>query len=253
MIDGHVHFEDQPYTLEIVWEMVEYALKNKIDELYLVDHTHKFVEFVDIYKPLFINEINKNWYDHLAKVSINDYLSFIKEIKNISFPLKLKFGLEVCYIEKSEQLLREQLNKYDFDFLIGSIHHIDSFPFDLNKDIWVNQDVDFLYRRYYELMKKLIKSQLFPILGHPDSIKLYNYYPSYDLEPTYQEIAILLREAKMLTENNSGLIRYGFSYPGLNPLLLKTFKNNNIPLLLSSDAHQASDIGRAFLALNSLM
>ena len=73
------------------------------------------------------------------------------------------------------------------------------------------QNVDYLYKRYYEIMKNLLKV-ITTTFGHPDSIKLYNYYPRYDLSSTYHEIAHLLKEHKMITENNSGLIRYGFSY-----------------------------------------
>ena len=42
MIDGHIHFEKQPYTLEVVENMVKTAMEKEIDEIWLLDHTHKF-------------------------------------------------------------------------------------------------------------------------------------------------------------------------------------------------------------------
>lgn len=251
MLDAHIHFEKQAYNYDTIYKMIAQALKVWLDEIYLLDHTHKFYEFAPIYQPVLKNKDVSNWFNSTNKCSINEYLAFIKIIESYHFPLKINFGLEVCYIEESEEELRQLLKKYPFSFLIGSVHYIDDFPFDLSKKLWEKQNVDYLYKRYYEIMKKLIKSDLFTILGHPDSIKLYNYYPRYDLSSTYHEIAHLLKEHKMITENNSGLIRYGFSYPGLNPLFYNILKEKEVSILLSSDAHVASDIGRVFNQLSS--
>ncbi len=41
------------------------------------------------------------------------------------------------------------------------------------------------------LFEKLIQSNLFDQVGHPDVIKLYSIDPGYDLHPTYHHIAHL--------------------------------------------------------------
>ena len=59
-----------------------------------------------------------------------------------------------------------------------------------SKDIlWNKFDVDDIYRDYYELIFSLVKSDLFTQLAHPDTIKMFNYYPTYDLTPTYHQLA----------------------------------------------------------------
>ena len=70
--------------------------------------------------------------------SIDEYIRFIKRVKDIKYPVKVKFGLEVCYIPETADLLEEILHKYDFDFLTGSVHWIDSWGFDHpgQKEIW---------------------------------------------------------------------------------------------------------------------
>jgi len=246
MIDAHIHIEFGEYTLEYFEKMVASAIKNGVTEIRVLDHTHKFLEFKPLYEGIRINEFNKNWYDKKKLIPISDYLDFIKLVKTKEYPIKVLFGLEVCYFEDKEEVLKEILSRYKFDFLIGSVHFIDNFGFDLSKKIWESQDVDHLYKRYYQIMQSLIKSKIFTSLGHPDSIKVYGFYPNYDLSEDYKKIAKLLVEYNLETENNSGLVRYGFSYPGLNPELLKILKAENVKINRSSDAHKIEDIGRCF-------
>jgi histidinol-phosphatase (PHP family) len=250
MIDGHIHFHKQPYTLETINKMVAVAMANNIDELYLLDHTHKFYEFKPLYESLKTNQDAWEWYDNKKTISINEYLGFVKEVRKFNLPVKIKFGLEVCFFEEKTSWLKTELNKYPLDFYIGSVHFIDNFPFDLKAQVWENQDIDHLYQRYYEIMEVLIKAQLFTHLAHPDSIKLFNYYPSYDLKPTYERIAKLLKAYHLPTENNTGLCRYDFGYPGLNQTLYESLKANDVKIIKASDAHTYDMIGYKFTEIN---
>lgn len=44
-IDGHMHLENGPLTKEYVLQFVEEAQKKGIDEIQILDHTHRFIEF----------------------------------------------------------------------------------------------------------------------------------------------------------------------------------------------------------------
>lgn len=246
MIDGHIHLEHQPYTLETIDLMVDCAIKAGVTECYILDHTHKFIEFNPIYTPLLDHPAIDAWFHHQEQISVETYLTFIKQVKQNKYPIPLHFGLEVCYIPETEATIRSLLEQYPVDFTIGSIHYVDHFPFDLDKHLWEGIDVNRLYRRYYEVMEQCIQSKLFPILGHPDSIKLFQIIPSIDLTSHYHRIAKLLHETGMETENNSGLWRYGFPYPGLDPVFLAILKEHQVSIHRSSDAHRAIDIGRYF-------
>lgn len=246
MIDAHIHIEKGEYTSEYMDKIVSEAINKGLSEIWVLDHTHKFIEFKPIYQDILDNEFNRSWYLNKKLISITEYLKFIKLMHTKNYPMKIKFGLEVCYFESKENQLREILNQYHFDFLIGSVHFIDGFAFDLSIEIWKNQNVDHLYQRYYQIMESLIKSKMFTSLAHPDSIKLFNYYPSYDLTDTYYRIAKLLLKYNVQTENNSGLIRFGFSYPGLNEKLFTVFKEENVIINRASDAHKVEDVGRCF-------
>lgn len=250
MIDGHIHIHKQPYNLDTIEKMVAVALDKGIDTLYILDHTHKFHEFDFMYQslkePLSIKYYQKN---SDIRVSINEYINFIKEVKKHTYPVTLKFGLEVCYFKEQIAGFKSVINSlkpFEFDFLIGSIHHVDGAAVDLDKSIILNKDIDEYYHHYYESLEEMIKTRLFTFIAHPDLIKIFDIYPSYDLTETYEHLAMLLHEYDQETENNSGLIRFGYPYPGLSPELVKVFKKHHVRFHKSSDAHIYSDIGRAF-------
>ena len=53
---------------------------------------------------------------------LKDYIDYIGKIKHIDFPVRLKFGLEVCYSPEQEIDIAKIKQMYSFDFLVGSIH-----------------------------------------------------------------------------------------------------------------------------------
>lgn len=247
MIDGHIHFHKQPYSLDIINKMVEVAIKNNITDLYLLDHTHKFIEFKFLYENMkddISDTFYKSKYDNM--ISISKYISFINEVKKNTYPVKLHFGLEVCYSKETESMLKEELKKYNFDFLIGSVHFVNGTVIDLTPDIYNIYPVDELYKDYFEEVINSIKSKLFTFIGHPDLVKRFDIYPTYDLTPYYEKVASVFEEYNQETENNTGLLRYGYPYGGLNPDFYAILKKHNVVIHKSSDAHEYQDIGRAF-------
>ena len=82
MIDGHIHIENQPYTLDLIDKMVEVALEKKIDELYILDHTHKFKEFDKMYLECLKEEKTIQNYQKKRdkQVSIYEYVDFVRKV-----------------------------------------------------------------------------------------------------------------------------------------------------------------------------
>ena len=250
MIDGHIHIEFQKYDLGLINNMVEVALSHGLDELNILDHTHKFIDFNFLYSSM-KDKYSKVFYEDKKKTQIplNDYLNFIKLVKSKSWPIKLNFGLEVCYGKEHEKELKEfleSLKPFKFDFLIGSVHFTSGHVIDLNKEIYLENNVDELYKSYFQSVEDSIKSQLFDVIGHPDLIKRFDFFPSFSLTPYYERLAKTLKKYNQKTENNSGLIRHGYPYPGLTPELLEIFKKYDVKFHKSSDAHVYQDIGRVF-------
>lgn len=249
MIDAHVHIEKDPYTIEYIMKYVDTALKRGIDEINLLEHTHRFTEW----KPLYDLAVASHpkmakWLNDKKTISIHEYYDLINQVRQLDLPVKINFGLEVCYFYEREDFIRKMINDFDYDFMIGSIHYIHNIAYDLDdispEILWNVYEHNELYRSYYEDTKRLIKSDLFTQLAHMDTIKKYNIYPTYDLKPTYYEIADLLNEHHMQTECNVGCFyRYGHADLGLSDELLNILKEKQVKIVTCSDAHKPDDVG----------
>ena len=250
MRDVHVHFLHGygEYTIDYFEGFIRAAQKAEIDEIYLLEHTFQFYEFESVYDPVRrFSSFQREWLSQKMNGSIEAYLRFIEAIKDTAYPVKVKFGLEVCYIPETSDRLSDRLKQYDFDFLTGSVHWIDGWGFDHaeRKELWETVIVDDMYTRYYNIMLELCDSGLFSGLAHPDSIKCFGYKPSCDLSGTYRKLAQALNRNKMYAENSGGLrLNYNQDLElGLNRELLRAFKENNVVMMTASDAHKQSDVG----------
>ncbi|HYF81857.1 MAG TPA: PHP domain-containing protein [Clostridia bacterium] len=258
MEDVHVHFLHNTtgkYTFELLDKIVSAAVNSKMDEIYLLEHTHQFSEFRKVYEPVDnFNLYQHDWLTTRMGGTIENYLSFIESAKKKKYDLKIKFGLEVCFIPKTADLLDSILKEYKFDFLTGSVHYIDGWGFDHKAEFWKDINADNAYRRYYEIMAELIKTEIFDGVAHPDSIKCFQYYPSYNLRDTYIEIANLLNKSKMYAEQSGGLaLNYGLSELGLNKIMLEVFKENDVKIRTASDAHKPEHVGANIFELQQLI
>ncbi|HWR05325.1 PHP domain-containing protein [Sporomusa sp.] len=258
MIDSHIHLfhgNSGEYTWQLLQSFVEQARQRGVSTIYLLEHSHQFCEFRDMYRPVAdFNEYQRNWLARKMKISLVSYIRFIEQVKNCEFPLTVKFGLEICYIPETESLLQAILSQYKWDFVIGSVHYIDDWGFDHKAEFWNGIEVNKAYKRYYEIMFDLVRSKLFNGLAHPDSIKCFGYYPDYDLTETYINLAKALNDATMYAEQSGGLtLNYGFAELGLNPQILRVFKDNGVRILTASDAHKPEHAGENISKLQALL
>lgn len=247
MIDGHIHFNKQPYLLETVESMVKVAVEKGIDEIWLLDHTHKFKEFDFLYRNL-KEDLTVKWYSKKKTISVWEFIQFKDYIQSKKWPIKIKFGLEVCYFPESEDTLRKVLDSLPkFDFLIGSVHFEFGTAIDIKKELQDRFDIGELYKEYFNIQKQAVRSRIFDVIGHPDVIKLYGNYPDRKLYlELIEDFAQELAKYNQKVENNTGILRYGFPYGGMSEDMLNIFAKYNIKYHRSSDAHEYQDIGRAF-------
>ena len=255
MRDVHIHIEKGPYTKEWIDRFVEQAVRAGLDEIYLLEHSHRFVEFAPMYASVCeYNDYQKNWYQRKVKHSIKDFQTLITDMRNMQFPIKIKWGLEICYFPEQEKLIRDILHSFDFDFAVGSIHWVDGFGFDHKAELWDDVDTEQIYLKYYNLMLQLVKSGLFSGVAHPDSIKCFHHYPTADLLDPYSLLDDELNAHHMYAEQSGGLaLNYGFEELGMNQTLLNIFKNKNVDIRLASDAHKPEDVGANIAKMEAIL
>jgi histidinol-phosphatase (PHP family) len=247
MTDGHIHIERGDYTLEWIKRFADRAAETGLDEIRLLEHSFRFVEFVPMYDSVrahsgFVDE----WFGRVGGVrGLGEYPELIDKVRSVRFPVVIRFGLEICYFKEHEGLIAELTRGKGFDFLLGSVHFVDGFAFDHKPEHWEGIDIDRIFRRYFEDEVSLAKSGIFDGIGHPDTIKLFGHKPSFPLTGYYERLAAALAESGMYADQNSGAER---RCPATAPLgmdreLISILIKHGVPIVTSSDAHCPEDVG----------
>lgn len=259
MVDAHVHLEKGKYCVEWIQEFIRYALVRDIDEIYFLEHTHIFKECQSLYDEMsHYNAYQNQWYRKKFEAArpLKEYTDFIENMKKEQLPIRIKFGLEVCYSPEHEEDIKRLKGTYPFDLFVGSIHFIDGWAFSHMKQPWKKEDYDLnsLYQRYYNLMRTLVKSKLFTGLAHPNSLQCFGAYSVNNYDVEYNELAAALKENHMYIEESSGLaINYCDSRLGMNKEMLKAMQKNDVRILTASDAHVPQNVGRLIREMEELL
>jgi histidinol-phosphatase (PHP family) len=176
------------------------------------------------------------------------YRNMVSTLSDGAAPTVL-FGIEADYYEGGESFLRRWLPHQGFDFVLGSVHYIDGWGFDnpVQRHVWESVDVKGAWKRYFQLIVRLVDLGLFDAVGHLDIAKKFGHRPAdADLLEMVQPVLDRIAAAGMgLDVNTAGLRRpVGEIYP--SPLILSLAQERGIPICFGSDAHRPEEVGYAF-------
>lgn len=239
IMDYHIHTKDSPDAMGDMEDYIREARKRGIDEIGFSEHI--------------IFHYEKN-YPYRPSDFMGTYVQRFIEIKEKS-EMSIKLGAEIDFFPNEVSKIREFVQKYPFDYVIGAIHYIGSWAIDSRSQMqeYLKRDILQVYEKYFKIVIELCKSQLFDILAHPDLIKIFGLKPNCNLSELLNETAEAVAESNMCIEaNTSGLIRpCAEIYPSNQ--FLKILHNHRVPITLGSDAHKPEDVGRSFDKIIKLM
>ncbi|MFP4525259.1 MAG: histidinol-phosphatase HisJ family protein [Bacteroidales bacterium] len=236
----------------------------------LVDyHTHTFLsdgkgkhnEFVKAAYEKGFEEIGFS--DHFSIVptewGINENdIQYMKETiialkENTNLPLKIKFGAEIDYIPGKEKETEKLISSLPLDYVIGSIHFIEYWNFDTSPDHYDDKDIETLYEKYFNLLNSAVNTGMFDIVGHADVIKKFNHRPKKKPMEMYEKVIESIATNNMTVElNTSGKNKPCKEfYPDIT--FLEMCYQNNIPMMINSDAHKPDQIGQYFMEAAELL
>lgn len=246
MIDYHMHLEKGPFTLEWLKQFWEHAQRRGISEIGITEHAHRFRECWPIYQHLTEGSdaysFMKDWLSRDFQHNIETYLELLTAARTEGIPVKI--GIEMDYFPESEAEIHQLTNRYDFDYILGSVHVIGKWGFDYSPQHgWDGRDIDQAYRDYFSLVGKAANSGLFDILAHLDVIKVFGKLAT---EPMTQELTALLtiiKENNLCIEVSSAGLRkpVGEIYP--SEQILSMANTCGIPITFASDAHEPASVG----------
>ncbi len=255
IIDGHIHIEKGEYNLSWINEFVNSAMLKGLTEIWLLEHCYRFKEFIPMYGSVcdYSDYIN-SWFHRKAGIySLDKYLNLVENVRNADFPITIKFGLEICYFKDCKDFVYKNTKDKGLDFLVGSVHFVDSFAFDHKAEFWKDIDVNQIYHRYFETSIDLAKSGIYNGIAHPDCIKLFGHTPTFSLLKYYDNLAIELAKQDMYAEQSSGIARRCDAELGMNKDMLIAMKKHNVNIVTVSDAHCPEDVGLYIKDLNDIL
>jgi len=235
--DYHTHTERGPYTVEWLEHFLRMAQQRGVEEYGVSEHGYRFHQT----RELFDNP----WTAERRQQDLDEYMQMIMDARKAGY--NVKFGIELDYIPGRDADMREFLKSYPFDYVIGSIHWIADFGFDLAEYLptWDQWDIKEAYNRYFEIMLQMADSRLFDIAGHPDVIKVMGHEPddAAFLQGWYDRIAKKFAETNLVAEVSTAGLRKPVQkmYPA--PDFLRAFRAHGVRVSLSSDAHRPEDVG----------
>ena len=250
--DYHMHWEFGSYDEEYVKKFFEQAEKMGLEEIGITEHTHGFKEFESLYYDELIlddSEIGKfqrEWLKQKTKFchTLDEYQSFVQELKDKGYPIKI--GLEVCNFRNQEKV-REILNNYKWDYLIVSIHYINGWGFDFSalKHHFNDKPLKDIWKDYANEIKLVAKTKYYDVLGHPFNLRMFKNIPKKEeVAEILENTAKILKDNNMIVDINTGTEhRYPIKEITPYPDFMKLVKKYNIPVILSSDAHYAENVG----------
>lgn len=249
-IDYHMHFEKGSYDYEWVKGFFAAAEKRGLAEIGISEHSHGFPEFEQLYyddlilDDSFIGKFQKGWLkSNKFKYTLDEYFAFTDELRARGH--KVKTGIEVCNFQNQEKV-GEILRAYPFDYIIGSVHFLRGWAYDSSEIIahWDEVKLEDVYEQYTQEVEKLAASGLYDVLGHPFNIRLFKYFPDFDVTPYLERVATAMKKADMVVDINTGtLYRYPVEEISPYPDFMKVAAKYGLAVITTSDAHKPEDCG----------
>ena len=234
MVDYHTHTNRCGHASGTVEEYVESALSNNILEIGFSDHAPLPESISDGYT--------------MSASEVEPYIGSIEECRErYKDRIAVRLGFEVDFPLQGS-FDKKYFSDHRIDYLIGSCHFIDGWPFDHPDFIegYRGRDIDDIYASYYSVMESMAGSKLFDIMGHFEIIKKFGYRPKRDFGPAVEKIAKIMAAGGIAAEiNTAGMIHpVREMYP--SDRIIQIFFNCSVPITIGSDAHKPEQVGNLF-------
>jgi histidinol-phosphatase (PHP family) len=270
MLDYHVHLWPHPaladetdLAVERLAEYCEKAQAAGVTEIALTEHFHRFRKGREVVEGWWAGEPNEDlraymvrYFDHHATVDLDRYAETLEAAKEAGLPIVA--GLEVDYYPGLMDRVSGLLAGYPFDVLLGSIHWLGTWMFDIigapeQMAEWDTRGTEETWRAYGEALEELAGTGTCDVLAHPDLVKVTGRQADAgvvaEVEERICEAAVV---SGMAAELSSAGFRkpVGSAYPSAR--LLRRFFESGVPLTTASDTHGLGHVAHGSPELHRL-
>ncbi len=228
--DLHTHNERCGHAIGTIEDYVVSAIRKGLQLIGISDHAPYFADEADHPYPQVT----------MAKSMFASYVEEVLRLKaKYAGQIQVLLGIESDYFPAVASVYQQAYNRYPFDYLIGSIHHVEELSI-FNKRRWgkLNEHRKIEVKEaYYDLIEQSAKSGMFDILGHIDAMKAF--YPPFSDIPTSrvdQALRTIADTGVAIEINTSGKTKdVGGWYP--SDAILERACHYGVAVTFGSDAH----------------
>ncbi|MHA1938908.1 MAG: histidinol-phosphatase HisJ family protein [Candidatus Thorarchaeota archaeon] len=249
MMDYHIHpaySADAEGTLD---EFCGAALKGGLREICFTTHLDSDPVRDDSYVMVRGERVSVHdpgWFE--------DYENHVRTLGDeyASEGLNVLFGVEVDLYTGIIEDLPDAFHRTEFDLVIGSVHLIDHKAISLKEEayaIFKKYGLEQIGNIYYDLIKDMLKTGLFDILGHLDIYRRYGegfFGPEIHSiwKPHIDDLCRIMKAQGVGYEINTSSLRRGFPEPMPERAIVEAMHERGIETVtVGSDAHHPSEVG----------
>lgn len=239
LTDYHTHSYRCGHAVGTMDQYIESAISKGIDEIGLTDHLHLYFDPPEKRDP--------RW-----AMAEDQYAGHYQEMLELREryrgQISVRVSVEADYVQGHEDELRAILDSYAFDYVLGGIHFMDGWLIDDVEQAhrYLEERVAEIYRRYFANVQRAMRLGVFDVIAHFDLPKKFGHLPEEDISDLVAETLDLAKETDTVLEVSTAGLRKptGEIYP--SRVILGMMKEREIPIVLSSDAHDPADVGYGY-------
>jgi len=182
------------------------------------------------------------------------YISKCRKLqKKYSSAIKIYVGFETEMFNGFESFTKKLIQKYQPDYIVGSIHHVKDMCFNESKQGYYDTvqavgGLEALYCEYFDQQYEMIKVFKPEVVGHFDIIRIFD--PNYqtqlkkpDMQKRIRRNLRLIKKLDLIIDYNLRALYAGVSepYPS-RPILLQAL-DLGIAVVPGDDSHSVETVG----------
>jgi len=195
-----------------------------------------------------------------------NYCNAIKLLKpKYAEQIAVYLGLEIDYIPGMSENFKDFKSKNNLDYLIGSVHLIknpeglDLWAIDGPEEYYIdgldaifNNNIKAAVKAYFNQLNEMIATEEFDIVGHFDKVRMNNKQRFFKEDEQWylkhidETLDIIKQSGKIVEINTRGIYKAKTNsyFPDIETI--KKCHTLNIPITISTDAHQPTEIPLLF-------
>ena len=170
-----------------------------------------------------------------------------------SSSITIYLGVETEFYNNVVPFIEKLREKFQPDFLVGSVHHVADIPFDYSPGMYAKAlaaagSIEALYCRYFDLQYEMLKSLRPAVVGHFDLIRIYDneYHRRWQVPEIINRIKRNLefvRERDLILDFNLRAFQKGDKEPYISKPLLLLARDLGIKIVPGDDSHGKDQVG----------